>query len=190
VTVATGILYLIVVVLGGYLVVRERSPGILSPAGLLVCRLLAGFALFFIVFDVLGAFGLFFRGRWVTFPNAIVVAIAVSAAGHICGWRYSPRSMAAAEESTTWLSSPALNGTTRLVATMVAGGFVLVAALLVIGFPRGYEANAYHLPNAVNFFRDGSLRIWDRWLVHTYPANASLWDGFGCGSCQSALYRS
>ena len=53
-----------------------------------------------------------------------------------------------------------------------------MAAILVIGFPRGFEANAYHLPSAVNFFRDGSLRVWDaRWL-HTLPANASLWDGF------------
>jgi hypothetical protein len=178
VTVTGGILYLIVVGIGGYLTVRRKSTGIFPLADLLVCRLLTVFVLFFFVFDVLGTLGLFLHGRWVTFPNATVVAIAAVVAGHIRGWRCSPRSMAAAGEATTLLSSPALNGTTRVVAATVAGGFVVVAALLVIGFPRGYEANAYHLPNAVNFFRDGSLRVWDSWYPHTFPANASLWDGF------------
>ena len=177
-TVAAGILYLIVVGVGGCLIVRGRPTGIFPPADLLLCRLLTVFVLFFFVFDVLGALGLFFHGRWVTFPNAIIVAIAVVAAGHICGRRYPRESMAGAEEATTWSSSPALNGTTRLVAAAVTGGFILVAALLVIGFPGGYEVNAYHLPNAVNSFRDASLRIWDKAWMHTFPANASLWDGF------------
>jgi hypothetical protein len=178
VTVIAGILYLIVVGVGGCLIVRRQSAGMFLPGDLLVCRLLTVFVIFFFAFDVLGALGLFFHERWVTFPNAIVVAIAVIAAGHICGRRYPRKSMAGAEEATTWSSSPALNGTTRLVAAAVAGGFILVAALLVIGFPRGHEANAYHLPSAINFFRDASLRIWDKRWLHTLPANASLWDGF------------
>ena len=173
-----GIVYLIAVVLGSYLIVRTRPPDTLSRADLLVCRLLTFLILFFFAFYVLGALALLVHGRWVTFPNAIVVATVFAALGHIRGWRYSARSMAQAGESTTSSSSPAVNGTTRVVAAAVAGGFVVVAALLVIGFPRGYEANAYHLPSAVNFFRDGSLRIWDRWYAHTFPANASLWDGF------------
>ena len=69
---------------------------------------------------------------------------------------------------------PPLNCTTRLVVTTMAGGFVLLAALLVIGVPRGHEVKAYHLPSAVNFFRDASLRIWDKTLLHAFPANASL----------------
>jgi hypothetical protein len=178
VTVAAGILYLIAVVLGSYFIVRERSPDTISPADLLICRLLAGFALFFIAFDVLGAIGLFVPGSWVTFPNAIGVAIAFAGAGYICVRRNPPSSVPATNEAVTSSPAPAFNGTTRLVAAAVAAGFALVAALLIIGFPRGFEANAYHLPNAVNFYRDGSLRIWDSWFVHTYPANASLWDGF------------
>jgi hypothetical protein len=178
VTVVAGIVYLIVVVLGGYFVVQERSPGTLTPPEFLVCRVLAGSALFFIGFDVLGAIGLFLRESWVTLPYAVIVAVVITAAGYFSARGWSARPTAAAGQSPAQSMSSALNTTTWLVTVAVVAGFVLVAALLLIGFPRGYEANAYHLPNAVNFYRDGSLQIWDSWFVHTYPANASLWDGF------------
>ena len=171
-----GILYLTVVALGSCLLVR--GPEVPSSVDLLACRLIAVFALFFFGFDVLGAFGLFFPGRWVTFFNAALVILAVAAVGRV--WSLPcPRVPAGhADASTDRLSVQLFDRTTRVVATLLGGGFALVAALLVIGFPRGFEANAYHLPSAVNFFRDGSLRIWDTGYLHTLPANASLWDGF------------
>jgi len=81
VIVAAGILYLIVVGFGGCLIIIQGQSKNIFPIGdLLVCRLLSVFVLFFFAFHVLGALGLFFSGRWVTFPNAIAVAIALAAA--------------------------------------------------------------------------------------------------------------
>ena len=134
-TVAAGVLYLIAVVFGSYFIVRERSPHTISPADLLICRLIAGFALFFLAFDALGAIGLFVRGSWITFPNALGVAMAFAVAGYICVRRHPPLSVPAINEVVT-SPVPAFNGTTRLVAAAVAAGFALVAALLIIGFPR------------------------------------------------------
>jgi hypothetical protein len=177
VTVISGTFYLMLVGLGGCFIVRAQPSHALAPTDLLVCRLLMGFALFFFAFDVLGAFGLLFPGRWVTFPNAALVSIAFSAAAYALARRRSPETMDSAAPPTT-RRVPPLNDTSLLVVITVAAGFVLVAVLLVIGFPRGYEANAYHLPSAVNFFRDGSLHIWDKGYLHTLPGNAGLWDGF------------
>jgi len=176
VTVISGLLYLIVVGFGGCSIVRARSSHSLAPADLWVCRLVMVFALFFFAFDVLGAFGVFVPGRWVTFSNGALVTIAFSAVAYALRRRHSPESMGS--DIAPAMRRLPLNGTTRLVVAAVAGGFVVVAAFLTIGFPRGYEANAYHLPSAVNFFRDGSLGIWDRGYLETLPANASLWDGF------------
>lgn len=151
----------------------------MSPADLLVCRLLMAFTLFF-VFDALGTLGLLFHGRWVTFPNADLVAI-VAITFSIAAGALAKHHLSGSVDSDVASVArrvPPLSGMARLVLTTVVGGFVLVAAILIIGFPRGYEAYAYHLPSVVNFFRDGSLRIWDMAYVHTYPANASLWDGF------------
>ena len=176
VTPTSGLVYLIVVGLGACFIVRAGSSRALPPADLWICRLLAVFVLFFFAFDVLGAVGMLFPGRWVTFPDAALVAIALSTAAY----PFSRRRLPQTNDSATAPAAPVpqRNLTTRLVAIAVAGGFIMVAAALVIGFPRGFEANAYHLPNAVNFFRDGSLRVWDRVWMDTLPANASLWDGF------------
>ena len=176
-TVISGLLYVIVVGLGSCFIVRARSCRALPLADLWVCRLLTFFALFFFAFDVLGTVGVFFPGRWMTFRNATIVTIAVSATAYALARRRFPQTNGSAAVPETQ-PVPPLNVTTRLVVITVAGGFTLVAAALVIGYPRGYEANAYHLPNAVNFFRDASLCVWDRVWMDTLPANASLWDGF------------
>ena len=92
-TVIWGLLYLIIVGFGGWLIVRAQSSCPLTPADLWVCRLLTVFALFFFAFDVLGAFGVFFPGRSVTFPNAVVVTIAVSAAAYALARHDLPQTM-------------------------------------------------------------------------------------------------
>ncbi|NOT12416.1 MAG: hypothetical protein HOP23_11390 [Methylococcaceae bacterium] len=55
---------------------------------------------------------------------------------------------------------------------------LVLLLLLIIGYPRGFEVTAYHLPIAVNFFRDKTLSVWDHAYMHAYPANMSLWIGF------------
>ena len=63
--------------------------------------------------------------------------------------------------------------------------FGLIALMLSAGFPRGYEAQAYHLPIAVHIFQAHSLKIWKVWktiFFHTYPANASIYYGFLLGT--------
>ena len=172
-----GILYLTVVALGSCLLVR--GPEAPSSLDLLACRLIAVFALFFFGFDVLGAFGLFFPGRWVTFFNAALVILAVAAIGRIWSLRCPRVPAGHADASTDRLSVqlPRPHDPDRCDA---AGRWRLRLwqRFWSLAFPRGFEANAYHLPSAVNFFRDGSLRIWDTGYLHTLPANASLWDGF------------
>jgi hypothetical protein len=169
-----GILYLMVVTLGGWLMVPRQGAS--SPVDLLICRLTTGFALFFFGFEVPAAFGLFNPGKWMTFANAMPFVLALAAVGFI--WSRPPVFLNQANPSANQLAVLPFDPTTRLVIALVGSGFLLLAGLLVIGFPRGYEANAYHLPNAVNFFRDGSLQIWDAAFMHTYPADASLWNGF------------
>lgn len=136
-----GILYLTVVALGSCLLVR--GPEAPSWVDLLACRLIAVFALFFFGFDVLGAFGLFFPGRWVTFFNAALVILAVAAIGRVWSLRCPRVPAGHADASTDRLSVQLLDRTTRVVATLLGGGFALVAALLVIGFPRGFEATMF-----------------------------------------------
>jgi hypothetical protein len=160
VTAIAGILYIVIVAVGGFLMVRARPAASLSPADLLACRLVVAFALFFIGFDLPGVVGLFIRGEWVNFANAVLVAVILVVAG--CSWvrQRAPLSREVVGRPASPLSVPAFNGTTRLVVVAVGGGFLLVAGLLIVGFPRGFEANAYHLPSAVNFFRDdGSLHV-------------------------------
>jgi hypothetical protein len=176
VSAAAGILYLMVVALGGWLMVPRQGAS--SPVDLLICRLITGFALFFFGFEVPAAIRLFTFGKWMTFANAIPFVLAVAVAGCVWSRRHRPIYLNQANPSTNQLSVLPFDPTARLVIALVGGGFLLLAGLLVIGFPRGYEANAYHLPNAVNFFRDGSLQIWDAAFMHTYPADASLWNGF------------
>lgn len=56
--------------------------------------------------------------------------------------------------------------------------FVFLGVLLLLGFPRGFEVWAYHLPIAINFFQKGSFQVWDTTFMHAYPANMSVWIGF------------
>jgi hypothetical protein len=176
VSAVVGILYLIVAALCGWLMVRDHD--ISSPVDRLAGRLIASFALFFFGFDVLGACELFFPGHWMTFFNATIVVFGIAVLGRVWSQRQRPALVGHAALPTERGTVLSVDRTTRLVAALLMAGFAIVAALLVIGFPRGYEANAYHLPSAVNFFRDGSLRVWDTGWIHTLPANASLWDGF------------
>jgi len=56
--------------------------------------------------------------------------------------------------------------------------FMLAGLMIVRGFPRGYEAAAYHLPVALHIFQSHSAKLWDTVSIHTYPANASFYFGF------------
>src|SRR5262249_49788956 len=46
------------------------------------------------------------------------------------------------------------------------------------GYPRSFEAAAYHLPIALHIFQAHSLKPWDTAFNHTIPAGASLYYGF------------
>ncbi|WP_404379827.1 hypothetical protein [Caenispirillum salinarum] len=58
-------------------------------------------------------------------------------------------------------------------------GLTLMGAgvLLALGFPRGFEVWAYHLPIGLHIFDTGSVRPWDHAYMHTFPANMSLYAG-------------
>lgn len=78
------------------------------------------------------------------------------------------------------ISLPA-HGLGRILAIVTLVTFVLIALMLIVGFPQGYEAQAYHLPIALNIFQTQSLKIWDTAFLHTFPANASIYVGFLLG---------
>ena len=68
---------------------------------------------------------------------------------------------------------------TSLVALIAVGTtFGVLAVLLCVGFPRGFEPRAYHLPIGAHFFGTHSLTFWDTERMDTFPANASLYYGF------------
>jgi hypothetical protein len=56
--------------------------------------------------------------------------------------------------------------------------FATCSIILALGFPRGFEATAYHVPLGVEFFKSGSLLPWDGAHMHTFPANMSIFVGF------------
>src|SRR5579872_1456765 len=174
-----GVAYLIVIAFAGRAFGAD-GPGksVMTPDDRLPCQLILGLALFFFVFDVFGAVELFAPGKWVTLPRAATLAVVIVAIGFAWNrWRSgaAPAKRGAAPPHT--VAAP-LTFITKVVLIALLGGFAFLALLLCIGFPRGYEVNAYHLPIAVNIFRDGSLRVWDKAFVHTFPANMSVWAGF------------
>src|SRR6266478_3948468 len=76
------------------------------------------------------------------------------------------------------------NGLSRTLAMASIVIFALIALMLSAGFPRGYEAQGYHLPIAVHIFQAHSLKVWKVWktvFFHTLPANASIYFGFLMG---------
>ena len=131
-----GIIYLMVVTLGGWLMVPRQ--GALSPADLLICRLITGFALFFFGFEVPAATGLFIPGKWMTFANSVPFVLAIAVVGWVWSRRHPPVSLNQASPSTNQSLALPLDPMARLVIALVGGGFLLLAGLLVIGFPRGY----------------------------------------------------
>ena len=61
-TIAAGLLDLLVLVLGSCWLTRGQRRGALAPSEVLPCRLVIGFALFFNGFAVPGVFQLLFGG--------------------------------------------------------------------------------------------------------------------------------
>lgn len=128
----------------------------------LVLMLLAA-AAFFLPFYLLGAAQLLWGVRVVTIMN---VALLLAPAALATAWLPRPRA---------WAWTTALPGAVPRSAATV---FALTAAMLVFGFPQGYEVLAYHLPAAVSMLQAHGLQAWDDNFPHTFPANASVLAAF------------
>jgi len=65
---------------------------------------------------------------------------------------------------------------------LVMSGVLLVGAIalstFIMGYPRGTESLAYHLPNGLTALQTGSLRIPDAAFYSALPANDSIWYAF------------
>jgi hypothetical protein len=73
------------------------------------------------------------------------------------------------------------SGIVKGLTILTVAGFGVLGIMVAAGFPRGYEAQGYHLPIAVNIFQTGSLNVWTVWntpFLHAFPANASIFYGF------------
>jgi hypothetical protein len=76
------------------------------------------------------------------------------------------------------------NRLARSLTVTIIAILTAIALMLCAGFPRGYEAEAYHLPIGVHIFQAHSLKVWRVWettFAHTFPANASLYFGYLLG---------
>jgi len=143
-------------------------------------RLVLAALLFFLPFYILGTVGLVFGFATIRLGLLVPVQLVVAASVGLGAMRFT--------HSERWTVG-LYGGRNQAPAapTPGLGRFAIVGAGLVylalgimvsIGFPRGFEVNAYHLPIGVKFFQSGSLEVWDRAYMHTFPANMSLFTGF------------
>jgi hypothetical protein len=80
-----------------------------------------------------------------------------------------------------WQGSSLRNALGRGLPAVTLITFSLIALMLIVGFPRGFEPQAYHLPIGLYISQAKSLKIWDTAYMHTFPANTSLYFGFLLG---------
>lgn len=129
---------------------------------MLVLMLLASTA-FFLPFYLLGTVQLLWDARLVTVFNAALLLAPAALAATLLPYR---------------LAAQGPIQPTGVVARCTAATFLLTAAMLVCGFPQGYEVLAYHLPTAVALLQTHGLQAWDGNFPHTFPANASVLAAF------------
>jgi hypothetical protein len=110
--------------------------------------------------------GIALGNRWwmCALPLALAAAAYKSARRTTAGWE--PISYAARSRE---LDMPA-----KLAVASAVLGMACIAVAVMPGYPKGFEASAYHLPNAVHLLQTGSLLPWDRWWVHAQPFNTSI----------------
>lgn len=138
--------------------------------------------LFFLPFYLIGTLELIWATPRLSLTSLVLVQSAVTGLvllGHYCfarprgvglapGWGSLPET----GDKLNWYS---LGGILCIAGLVI---FALLGVMLAVGFPRGFEVTAYHLPIAVNVFQTGSLRVWDHAFMHTFPANMSLIAGY------------
>lgn len=174
-----GLIYIcVVVVASSAFGVANKWRKLLSIDDLYAYVLVSFFSFFFFVFHMLGALELVLHWPTITIVNAVILAAVLFAALMYTSARQSSMNLGTVVSLSDQVPQESLRFMAKFAMLSTSSSFVLLAALLMIGFPRGFEVSAYHLPIAINIFRDGSLRVWDRAYMHTFPANMSIWDGF------------
>lgn len=157
------------------LLTRGTGTDRLTRRIILVTSILASF---FGSFLLLGVAALFTGRSLVNVGSALVVNVMCAAAL----WLLQRRALSIDAERSAGRTAVRNRRTGIDLATGVAvlgvATFSLCGALLLAGFPRGYEVQAYHLPSAINILRTGTLQPWDTAFLHTYPLNASLYYAF------------
>lgn len=137
---------------------------------------------FFIPFYVLGAAELFWSFPRLSLASLIMTQTLVTGSALASGsWLARNRGMDISFVGLNlWRSNKFFDFSTLggkiAVATILI--FLLLGIMLMMGFPRGFEVHAYHLPIAANIFQTGSLRVWDDQYMHTIPVNMSLFAGY------------
>jgi hypothetical protein len=132
-------------------------------------------ALLILPFLALGLMELLVGAPVVRVGYAMTVVAVVAA---IASWR-APRRVGSHGSSTLRATWPFAQLNPLARATVAASGlvFLLVGAMTICGYPRGFESWAYVLPTAVNWQQSGSLLPWDHAFPHAYPLNAQLYYG-------------
>ncbi|HMM70788.1 MAG TPA: hypothetical protein PKC22_00965 [Rhodocyclaceae bacterium] len=135
-------------------------------------------SLFFLPMQWLGVAAAVGAGGRLSLGAALATVLGLFALGEFAGSRaVGPVSVAYPARAARTVGGPR-SAPLRLLQLGVAAASLIAVSALLIGFPRGFEGVAYHLPISVNSFRDGGLYIWDTAQMHTLPANQSLVTGF------------
>lgn len=143
---------------------------------------------FFGIVFFLGGASIVFRGAWLSVAAIAALAVAFLVVTLSLSVGRSSAGIDVVVRSVT-LEFRALGNTssrpTRAVLWAATATLAVAAALSLLGFPKGFEPGAYHIPLGIEFFRTGSLQAYsasglaaDAGYTFTYPANASIWYGF------------
>lgn len=171
-----GIFYIVTVTTSVCLMGNKYNwSRLLSIGEFFIYFLVLFFSFFFFLFDLLGIFELLFNQPKVGITNAFFLAVIVVIATIFINTRTASLSFCFFP---VFDKSQPLCLQAKIVKYMTFVVYLTLACLLILGFPRGFEVWAYHLPIAINIFQKGSLQVWDQAYMHTFPANMSIWDGF------------
>ncbi|MDO9047809.1 MAG: hypothetical protein Q7U66_08745 [Methylobacter sp.] len=148
---------------------------LLSVGEFFVYFLIIFYSIFFFIFYLLGAVELLANQSNLSITNALSLAIIVAGA---MIFNFSRAASLSYCLFPIFDKPPPLRLQAKIVKYLTLSVYLILAGLLILGFPRGFEVWAYHLPIGINIFQKGSLQIWDQAYMHTFPANMSIWDGF------------
>src|SRR5438094_1354771 len=160
-TVFIGFIFVGLAALTTRFLLRVISSHIEPPRS--VFLIISAFVLFFVCllapFLVLGYAEIIFGRPVVAIPDALAGESLLCLIAY-AAWRRTAIA-SASRSSTEVVSDSAMDRRTRLLVLGTLVVFLAVGIMVSLGFPRGYEPAAYHLPIAIHIIQTHSFVPWD-----------------------------